>query len=478
MEVSPRACNAADRVSRGGRLTRTELGWLLAQEARGAAQALRDDPAAVRPPAALTERSPRVSGIEASRALGVETPAPSSTAELEDVVELLGDLQDRTKVRRGRVDLASLLFEVAPDTRLKIQPGAGTEVYANEAELRRMLSILLAQSSARRWSPEVEIWRDTDWVRISVELGPDTPNSEVERRWLSRMAVRHGGQFELKGGRQIVALQADGVQDKQELSALRKELEQAQLLGETYARELATIIEKSEPFSEIPHHPSHASLDFQSLSRLSAALAGPLRHVFEALNQDSRQVARALGDSSPLSASLARRISAGFELATELQRFAGCSLDEEAHNVELGPLIEDALSNSQRRAARHGVFFVCEDSGAAVSCNIQPTALSMIVQSLLEQGIDATPKGGTVRVSVRAEQGGAVVRITDEGPVVPESFKDKLMLGRISPTAFGRPSGPGLLFASAAARELGCSIELEVDESGKQTTALHVSTVK
>ena len=206
------------------RLTRHELSWLLAQEARGAARALREGVTQLKQPAA---QEPRI--VESA-------PVETTLDALDDAITMLNALHSgsRSKSRRGRIDLAALLYEVAPNTRIAIEPGAGTEVFGQEDELRRMLHLLVHQSDAASGSPgsaaapEVKVRRQDSWVKISVELGPDAQGAaELERRWLSRMATRHGGWVELEGGTQSIFLPADGAADQREVVELRKELEQA-----------------------------------------------------------------------------------------------------------------------------------------------------------------------------------------------------------------------------------------------------------
>src|SRR5688572_15635713 len=214
------------------RLTRHEISWLLAQEARGAARALREGVSQLRqgPSVPLIINTP-------SEAPPVETTLDA----LDDAISMLSELNTATrgaKARRGRIDLAALLMDLAPDTRMAIEPGAGTEVFGDEQDLRRMLNLLVTQAgSAQAGAAEVTIRRQAEWVKVSVELGPDAGSQELERRWLSRMATRHGGWVELEGGTQAIFLPADGASDQREVVELRKELEQAQQLGETYARE-------------------------------------------------------------------------------------------------------------------------------------------------------------------------------------------------------------------------------------------------
>ena len=156
---------------------------------------------------------------------------------MEDAINMLSALNSGTrgkKARRGRIDLAALLYEVAPNARIAIEPGAGTEVFGEESDMRRMFHMLVNQDSNAQGGPsEVEIRRQGEWVKIAVQLGPEQQvgAADVERRWLARMATRYGGWTELEGGTQAIFLPADGASDQREVVELRKELVQAQQLG-------------------------------------------------------------------------------------------------------------------------------------------------------------------------------------------------------------------------------------------------------
>jgi hypothetical protein len=143
------------------------------------------------------------------------------------------------------------LYEFAPQGRFSIEPGSGTEVVGNEADLRRVLQLMVLQSPTSSDPSEaersVDVRREGDWIRVSVDLGPDIALvHEAERRWLHRVAIRHGGRFELRGNTQCLLLPADASAHA-EVVELQRELEQAQLLGETYARELASVIAQDSP---------------------------------------------------------------------------------------------------------------------------------------------------------------------------------------------------------------------------------------
>ena len=188
------------------RLTRHELSWLLAQEARGAAHALREGVTQLKlpvPAASVPGRGPEIKIVNSGGGDSLP-PVETNLDALEDAINMLSALNsgNRGKKRRGRIDLAALLYEVAPNARIAIEPGAGTEVNGEESDMRRMFHMLVNQDSSptgQGGPSEVEIRRQGEWVKIAVQLGPDTAAADdVERRWLSRMATRYGGRVELE----------------------------------------------------------------------------------------------------------------------------------------------------------------------------------------------------------------------------------------------------------------------------------------
>lgn len=216
------------------RLTRQELSWLLAQEAKSAAALLRKGVDSLKkslPPAAPPD------GVEISTTLDA----------LDDTMRALASLNVGSAAhgRRGRIDVAALLLELAPGAKVELEPGKGTEVFGDELEVRRMLQLLLALGDA---TAEASIRREDDAIRTSVLLGPDSSGgTRTEHAFLHRMATRHGGRLELDGSHVVLILPADPDIERREVEELRKELAAAQEQGEAYARELAEMFTKSDP---------------------------------------------------------------------------------------------------------------------------------------------------------------------------------------------------------------------------------------
>ncbi len=443
------------------RLTRQELSWLLAQEARGAAKALREGVSQLKQP---------------GPSITTSQPVETTLDTLDEAISRLSELQTGPgkAARRGRIDLAALLYDLAPGARIAIEPGAGTEVFGEEAELRRMLHVLISQTNSTpsvpsaSSSPEVRIRRQDQWVRISVDLGPDSSaTAALERRWLGRMATRHGGRLELESGTQSVLLPADGASDQREVVELRKELEQAQQLGEAYARELAAAFSAGE-LTAAPTPAEAPGIDaerFELLVSMAAALSRTLRGMLEGLRGDAAMASEELGEQSVLAERLSHRVTAAFELSGELSRLAECPLDERPATLDAARIAREVVAEAAKRAARHGVELTLS-APDKLERELPRTTFELLLWSLIEHGIAATPHGARVGVELGAAADGIELVVQDGGPRIPEVSRQSVLTHRVDPASLGRPEGLSLLGAHVVAGRLGGELTLAETPDG------------
>jgi two-component system OmpR family sensor kinase len=450
------------------RLTRQELGWLLAQEARSAATALREGVTQLKQPGLPVQ-------IRQDEAPRVET----SLDALDDAIGMLSLLESNRESagRRGRIDVAALLYRLAPSARIAMAPGAGTEVFGDEDHLCRMLHVLLTQTgdpaaAAGAACPEVSIRREEDLVKISVELGPDrSATADVERRWLSRMAMRLGGRLELEGGVQSLLLPADAAVEQQEVVALRRELEQAQQLGETYARELAGMLAATASGTAPSTSPAAPSVGppaqrLELLVATASALLRTVRSLLTGLRQDAAAAAESLGEGSELATNLAQRVSAASELLAELRRVADYPVREPRAEVDLVALGRQVVQEVRAGAAHRGVQLRTE---LPLSRRIQtgPGAFALLLRCLLEHAIAATPHGSHVLLCLEDTQGQVALVVEDGGPGVPDGCREDLLSNRIDPCGLGRPGGLCLLTATIIAEHLGHALTIGDGQGGR-----------
>jgi signal transduction histidine kinase len=455
-----------------GRLTRQELGWLLTQEAQGAAERLRKGVSALTQPPPASEVD--TSGVDAT------------LSALDDTMKMLSSLHARPvgmRGRRGRIDVASLLWEVAPEARVSIEPGSGTEVFGDEAELRRMLYVMLGHGSGT--GSTVTIRREGDEVVVGVLLGPDSSaTADTERAWLSRMAIRYGGRYELEGSTELLGLPAEGVQARDDLAQLRKELDEARQQGAAYARELAavwtagdeTAVLSTSPPAEMPATPER----YAAVARLAGGVAAALRGMLSPVGRDLSELRAALSPrkSSPDLETVARtnldeslegirrKLLVVQDFVAELAAVGESDPHEPARPVDLMPIVRSEVQTLQARAGRAGVDVRLrgepDDLSVPAIARVAPRAVSVLARVLVSHAIAASSRGSAVAVAVHAPNGdlGPRIVVDDSGTILPSAARRSLLALEVEPGTFGRPSSIALFVAAEIALSQGALLDI------------------
>jgi len=470
-----------------GKLTRQELGWLLTQEAQGAAERLRKGVTA------LTQ-APPPPGVDPS---GVD----ATLSALDDAMKMLANLHQRpvsVRGRRGRIDLASMLWEVAPEARVSIEPGSGTEVFGDEAELRRMLHVMLGHGSGS--GSAVTIRREADEVVIGVVLGPESSaNAEAERAWLSRMAIRYGGRHELEGSMELLVLPAEGVEARDDVAKLRKELEEARAQGEAYARELAAVWSAGEEAiaqsTGPPQAPTSAD-GHRALACFAGGVAAMLRSTLSPVGRElgeirtgapSRRSSPDLEVASRVDLDervegIRRRLLAVQDFVADLAAIGESDPHETARELDMAETARTEARALEARAARGGVTLavraVPRDQPAFT--RVAPRAVAVMVRLLVGHAISAAPRGSSVAVTVHAATADLGVRVVvdDPGTIVPDVARKALLALEVEPGTFGRPSSVALFAAAEIASSLGARLEMaDAPVDGASGGGLRVSVI-
>lgn len=434
-----------------GRLTRQELSWLLAQEAQNAAERLRSGVQGLRGGAGVPED---VKADETNPSLHVD----ASLDVLDDVMKMLSNLNQRPAPapppRRGRIDLAALVLEVAPDARVSIEPGSGTEVFGDELDFRRMVQILVGHASGDGSSATVR--RDGDEVRIAVTLGPDTsPTADTERSWLSRMALRHGGRHELEGGTERLSFPADD--ENREREELLRELDHARRQGEVYARELAAAADRDESEPTISSMPPSMGAGFDRLSVVAKICGGLAEEMVSALASEGRRSeggARGQGSEAGGSEESPSDLHA---LAERWRRIGALVAHELEVDVDLASATQTAAAEIGPRAERLGVSVLADTSRGIVYARAQVKVVDALVQELVAYAVARTPRGGSVRLAIETDRHGSRLVVDDGGPRLPKSAR-RATVG-IERSVDGR-SGASLAVASELATSQGAVLTL------------------
>jgi hypothetical protein len=450
-----------------GRLTRQELSWLLTTEAQNAAERLRVGVQVLRThappePAAVINEDP-----------GHHVDA--SLDALDDVMKMLSNLNQRQSSsqlavapRRGRIDLAALIVEVAPEARVSIEPGSGTEVYGDEADFRRMIQVLIGHAGE---GASVTVRRDGDDVRISTTLGPDSsPTAGTERAWLSRMALRYGGRHDLEGGNETLVLPAEQSADRSEREALRKELDEARKQGEVYARELAAVFDRGEEVatvSSVPPAPGPPTADrFATITKVCAGVASELRAALGPLTKELGSLRRHEVTDEQLD-TLRRRLSHTQELVASLRSIGSLPAHELSTEVDLVEVGRGAARDGNVFGERNQVKVVVKATDVQrlyVRCGAK--AVSALARELVAHAVAASPKDAVVEISVADDPSGARLVVDDAGSPLPASGRRSFLALETHAGQYARPSGLPIFMAAELAACVGARLELSDSPSG------------
>jgi len=111
------------------------------------------------------------------------------------------------------------------------------------------------------------------------------------------------------------------------------------------------------------------------------------------------------------------------------------------------------------RASERSVHFEVQQELPPLIARISPDALRQVILNLTMNAIDATPQSGTVRLSAEADAKGVSFSVADEGPGIPEEFRERVFEPFFS-TKDDRPGGLGLGISRNLIEEAGGTLSV------------------
>jgi signal transduction histidine kinase len=157
----------------------------------------------------------------------------------------------------------------------------------------------------------------------------------------------------------------------------------------------------------------------------------------------------------------------GVETVERLREFSRQAPEKRVEGVDVDALAHEAVELARPRIASgpaRGVRVV-EELGAPAPIKARPTELVVAVLNLIVNAIDAVGEGGTVTVSTSAEEGGACIRVKDDGPGIPEDIQRRIF-DPFFTTKGKEGTGLGLAMVYAFVQRHGgrISLDTKVDE--------------
>ncbi|CAN5539279.1 sensor histidine kinase [soil metagenome] len=144
----------------------------------------------------------------------------------------------------------------------------------------------------------------------------------------------------------------------------------------------------------------------------------------------------------------------------------------ESAALDFGEMVREVALDLSPLIADKALDFELAASAAAVHAH--RWMLQELARNLLHNAIKQSPHGGALLVEVRADEGMALLRITDDGPGISPELRQRLF----APFAAGdvaKGSGLGLTICREIVRALGGEIALDNRVSAGRVTGLHAT---
>jgi signal transduction histidine kinase len=137
-------------------------------------------------------------------------------------------------------------------------------------------------------------------------------------------------------------------------------------------------------------------------------------------------------------------------------------------STPVAKLIKSAIHQIADLALTRGVTIELEDLPAKLKLTIDPELVGTALRCLVQNGVEAAPANGWVRVKCRQHQGRLDIHVEDNGPGVPQQVQENVFDPFFSGRSAGRGVGLGLSKVWRIAQLHGGEVSLE-NKAGQPT---------
>ena len=209
------------------------------------------------------------------------------------------------------------------------------------------------------------------------------------------------------------------------------------------------------------------------ISTVSHELRTPLTAIRSALGMLTGHFAQQVpSDLQPLLAIAQRNSERLVRLINDIldmEKLEAGQLDFHWTLGELAPLLAQALENNEPYAREYDVRLVLEvDADAPV--RLDPDRFAQVMANLLSNAVKHSPRGGLVRTRLAAHGDRLEIRVSDQGPGIPEAFRprvfERFAQADASDARTRGGTGLGLAITRSLVQHMGGSIGFECPPGG------------
>jgi signal transduction histidine kinase len=148
------------------------------------------------------------------------------------------------------------------------------------------------------------------------------------------------------------------------------------------------------------------------------------------------------------------------ELVSSVKRFSYMDRSAAAEPVDVAQGIADTVAVVRSKARGKSLQVDLDLQSGLPTFMGNGAELNQVWLNLIDNALDASPEGGTVRVQARSDPDWLVVTVSDQGPGVPQAIRDRIFDAFFTTKPPGQGTGQGLDIARRLVRQHGGEIDV------------------
>ncbi|HSA56078.1 MAG TPA: ATP-binding protein [Gemmatimonadaceae bacterium] len=164
-----------------------------------------------------------------------------------------------------------------------------------------------------------------------------------------------------------------------------------------------------------------------------------------------------------LTAEIEQAATRVYDLVAAVKGFTQMDRAQVPDLLRIADGLRDTVAVVAGRARQKGIAVTVEVEPDLPEVRASAAELNQVWANLLDNALDAAPRGGHVEVSARREHGALVVRVIDDGPGIPDEIKGRIF----DPFFTTKPIGHGVGMGLETARRILRLMHGEIDVSSR-----------